>query len=169
MYPVNILRRAEQILGYGVTETAGERVYTVVGDTIYTDLFEGVPTIEGHTGDLTTAFNGNRNTPYFNEIYVGAAYHDGDQFKVTATWGSSTFMSEIDELMQWLQDTYPIDDVDSSNVESKKIEDFNVKFKNSEEANQSKSSALYAGFGFYIRRPLIIDVSSEQKDAWRYF
>lgn len=37
----NTIRRAEQILGYGIGERQGKREYPVIDGVIYTDLFEG--------------------------------------------------------------------------------------------------------------------------------
>lgn len=168
-YPNNIIRRAEQILGYGITDVAGVREYSVVDGVIYTDLFEGEVTIPGYSGTFKRAFNGKFNgLTYYNEIHLNSKCKT-DTVELELDWGSMAFDAEIDDLLKWLEDNPAADILDAANVESKKIEDFNVRYKNTEEAEASIRDAISAGWGYYIRRPLIIGVAREQRDGWRYF
>ena len=165
-YSKNTIRRAEQILGYGITDTAGTRTFTVIDGIIYTDLFEGVPTIDG-LDDYRVTFNGHANADYLNQIHVYC--RDGQEVEVTADWGSTTFETEIKDLLDWLESNGGMGSVETANVQSKKIEDFTVSYKSTEEAQDSQDAALLNVWSYYIRRPLIIGISSEKLDAARYF
>lgn len=168
-YPKSVIRRAEQILGYGITSIAGERTYPVSYGTVYTDLFTDSDdiVIHGYTGTIVKSFNGKRNgVEYYNQIEL----HKTKLKEVTLDldWGNNCFNKEIDALLEWLDDnsTGSLDDV---GVSSKKIEDFSVSFRDASEKSADLNSSLVETFGFYIRRPLLIDVAKEQKDAARYF
>lgn len=170
-YSKSIIRRAEQILGYGITDVAGVREYPVVDGVIYTDLFDGDVDVEipNYTGSFKKAFNGKYNgLEYYNEIHLTGKCKT-DTVELELNWGSKCFIKEIEDLLTWLQDNSAADILDNANVESKKNEDFNVRFKNSEESQASISDAINAGWGYYIRRPLIISVASEQRNDGRYF
>lgn len=168
-YPTSVIRRAEQILGYGITSTAGERQYKVVDGVIYTDLFTGSVTIPDYNGTFTLAFNGKVNgQTYYNEIHLDSKCKQ-DTVKLTLSWGSNEFLTEITDLLEWLKDNTGTDALDQANVESKKIEDFNVKYRNTDETAAATMTAISDNWGYYIRRPLIIGVSKEQRNDWRYF
>jgi hypothetical protein len=170
-YPINIIRRAEQILGYGITDVAGVREYSVVDGVIYTDLFDGDVDVEipNYTGSFKKAFNGKFNgLEYYNEIHL-LSKCKFDTVELELNWGSKCFIKEIEDLLTWLQENTSTDILDSATVESKKIEDFNVRYKNTEEAEASIRDAINAVWGYYIRRPLIISVAREQKNGFRYF
>src|SRR5690606_23369079 len=163
-YSNNIIRRAEQILGYGITDVAGVREYSVVDGVIYTDLFEGEVTIPGYTGTFKRAFNGKFNgLTYYNEIHLTNKCKT-DTVGLELDWGSTAFDAEIDDLLKWLEDNSAADILDTANVEYKKIEDFTVRYKNTEEAEASIRDSISTGWGYYIRRPLIIGVAREQRN-----
>lgn len=170
-YPISIIRRAEQILGYGITDVAGVREYSVVDGVIYTDLFDGDVDVEipNYTGSFRKAFNGKYNgLEYYNEIHLTGKCKT-DTVELELNWGSKCFNKEIEDLLTWLQENTSTDILDNSTVESKKIEDFNVRFKNTEESTTSIRESLNSGWGYYIRRPLIISVAGEQKHGFRHF
>lgn len=167
MYSNNVIRRAEQILGYGITTTAGERTYPIIDGVIYTDLFEGNAP-DGYTKALNGRVNG---ISYYNELIVNN-YHRSTCPKtasLTLTWGSTAFMTDIDELLQWLEDNPAVDSLDNAGVKSKKIEDFSVSYGSDEDKQNDIASVLKSTYGFYIRKPLIISIAPEQRDASRYF
>lgn len=167
-YPNSVIRRAEQILGYGITDTAGERVYAVSDGVVYTDLFTGDVTIEGYTGTIKKAFNGRVNgMTYFNQLILDTCHLE--EVTLTLTWGSEQFMTDIDGLLAWLNENSTADNLDEVSIKSKKIEDFSVTKASAEEARDNASIILNEGYGFYIRRSFIIDVAKEQRDASRYF
>lgn len=167
-YSSNTIHRAERILGYSISKTAGERTYMVIDGTVYADLFDNstAPVIDGYTGTQVLSFNGHRGTTYYNQIEV-----DGCQkyVKITATWGSTTFDTEIKDLLDWLEDNPATDLLDNSYVRSKKIEDFTITKTTEEEAQQNQYGALQSGWSWYIRTPLIIGVSKEHSYNERYF
>ena len=165
-YSKNTIRRAEQILGYGITDGTGTRTFTVIDGIIYTDIFEGVPVIDG-LDDYRVTFNGHANPDYSNQIHINC--RDGQQVEVTADWGSCSILDEIDELLSWLEANGGMSAVETSNVQSKKIEDFTVSYKSTEEAQASRDASILAVWSYYIRQPLIIGISSEKHDAARYF
>lgn len=166
---MNNTRRAEQILGYGINTTqdeAEEREYTCIDGVIYTDLFEGTP-IVGNFGIFKPAFNGRtHNIDYFNEVILPSNYNG--RVKITAKWGSDKFMSDIDGLLQWL-DKDPTTSLNNAGVSSKKIEDFTVSFRTADETQSGVETILNEGYGFYVRKPLIVTIGSEKPDAGRYF
>ena len=167
-YPNAVIRRAEQILGYGITDTPGARTYPVIDGVVYTDLFVGDATITGYTGTITKAFNSRSNAmTYWNELRI-----DGCTLKevtLTLTWGSTAFLADIDGLLAWLETNSTTDNLDEAGVKSKKIEDFSVTKGTAEETSADINLILNEGFGYYIRRILLLDVAKEQKDASRYF
>lgn len=165
-YSTNTIRRAEQILGYGISDGTDTRTFTVIDGIIYTDLFEGVPTIDG-LDDYRVTFNGHANAAYSNQIHVYC--RDGQEVEITADWGSNVFNTEIKELLDWLESNGGMGGVETANVQSKKIEDFTVSYKSTEDAQASQDAALLNVWSYYIRRPLIIGISSEKPDAARYF
>lgn len=167
-YKKSVIRRAEQILGYGISSMAGERTYPVSEGTVYTDLFSDADiVIPGYTGTIVKSFNGKRNgVEYFNQIQLDKCKLK--EVSLDLDWGSQCFYTEIDGLLEWLDES-GTDSLDDVGVASKKIEDFSVSFRDSSEKASDLSSSLYDTFGFYIRRPFIIDVAKEQKDAARYF
>lgn len=164
----NTIRRAEQILGYGITKTSGKRYFTVVDGVIYTDLYTGEVTLP-FTDKFKKAFNGRVNgMTYFNEIRLDTNCYDGKDVELELAWGSTDFDDDIQGLTDWIEDTGD-ESLDNVGVKSKKIEDFNVSYSDAEETEDSKQSALIDTYGFYIRRPLIIGISSEQKHNERHF
>jgi hypothetical protein len=167
-YSDNTLHRAEAILGYGIgSATAGVRTYRVVDGIIYTDLFTDKPVIDGYTGTLTTRFNGSQRTPYFNEIVLNDKCQP--EVSITAAWGNDTFTTEVDDLLKWLEDNPFADIADNSSVQSKKIEDSSTTFKDSDEAGSSFYDAVRGVWSFYIRNPIIISVTPEQRHDYGYF
>ena len=168
MASTNTLRRAESILGYGIQTGTGSRTYTVIDGTVYTDLFSGTPTIDGYTGTIKTRFNGSQSTSYYNEIILEPS-HCTRTVDVTAAWGSAAFLTEIDELLTWLDDNPFTTMADSSSVKSKKIEDFSVTMNTSEDTSSAFYDAVRSAWSFYIRNVLIISVSPEQKNDYKYF
>lgn len=169
-YTNNTLRRAEQILGYGIAGTpteATEHEYAVVDGVAYVDLFSGTATVEGQT-DFKAAFNGRVNgISYFNEVIF--ANNCKGTVKITAKWGSDTFMTDIAGLLDWLEENNPASSLDSAGVQRKAIEDFDVSYRTSEEKQNDLDIILHDGYGFYIRKPFILDVSKEQRDAGQSF
>lgn len=167
-YTKSVIRRAEQILGYGITDTTGTRTFPVIDGVVYADLFTGDATIEGFTGTITKTFNGRRNAmTYWNELRVVSCHLK--EVTVTATWGSEEFMTDIDGLLAWLDENPAAENLDTAGVKTKKMEDFSATYGTAEETNADINTILHDGFGYYIRRPFIIDVAREQKDASRYF
>lgn len=169
-YSNNVIHRVEQILGYGLSNTAGARTYTVIGSIIYADVYTGNPTIQGYSGKIRKSFNYNANgVSFFNELMLEDDSMDGKQVEVTATWGSPDLLSELDELLAWLKDTDPTNKMDDAGISTKQIEDFHVVTRNGSLTSEGYKKALIDGFGFYIRKPLIVNISSEQRNDWRYF
>jgi hypothetical protein len=168
-YSKSIIRRAEQILGYGITNIPGSRQYPVIDGVVYTDLFEGDVEIENYSGSFKKAFNGQFNgLEYYNEIHLLSKCKQSN-LELDLEWGNSCFFKEIKDLLDWLQDNPTSSSLDNASVESKKIEDFTVRFKNSEESQASIRDAINSVWGYYIRKPLIISVAREQRNDWRYF
>lgn len=168
-HSTNTIRRAEQILGYGITEVPGPREYIVVDNVIYTDIFEGDITIPGITS-FKTAFNGRVNgMSYFNEIILPPSHRRHKSVEIDAPWGSKQFNEDIEGLLAWLDENKPSDYLEDAGVSSKKIEDFNISFRDASEKQSDINTILHDGYGFYVRRPLIISVASEQKHNERYF
>lgn len=157
---MNVERRAEAILGYGISDKEGARVYRVLDGIIYTDLFEGaVPT------GYRRGFNGRQDTDYFNELYVDKRLRG--KVELDLAWGSKTFNLEIKGLLDWLALNAGLD-TSNAGVKSKRIEDFSITNGTAEEQQDDINVAISNEYGFYIRRPLIINVG-EQRDAGRYF
>lgn len=167
-YTTNELRRAEALLGYGIQNGSGQRKYVVVDDVVYTDLFQGEPTIDGYTGTITKRFNGRYGTTYFNEIVL-EPHKCKREVTVGATWGSSDFLAEIDELLEWIHENPFTEQADNAGIKSVKIEDFSATQGTAEETKTSFYDALRASWSFYIRNPLIISVTPEQRDDYRHF
>lgn len=168
-YPNSVIRRAEQILGYGITSKSGPRTYPVIDGTVYADVFTGEATIEDYTGTIRTSFNGRSNgMEYYNQLYLGSHCHL-TEVTLDLDWGSSCFMTDIDGLLAWLNTNSPTDNLENAGVSSKKIEDFSVSFRTASDASQDVSIILNEGYGFYIRRPLIIEVAKEQRYDHRHF
>lgn len=168
MNSVNVIRRAEKILGYGITDVSGEREYPVIDGVVYADLFTGTPTIDGYTGNTKLTFNGSQATPYKNQIALDPK-RCKQTVKITATWGSQVFLSEIDELLQWLEENNFTDAADEAGIRSKKIEDFSVTYRDAEEVQSSTYDTIRAAWSFYIRSVILISVTPEQKHDYRYF
>lgn len=167
-YSGNTIRRAQQILGYGFNETNGPREYAVIDGIIYTDVFEGDPTIEGITS-YKKAFNGRvGGTTYFNQIILTSKCKTR-YMSVDASWGSCDFNEDIKGLLDWLEANPATTSLSEADVKSKKIEDFSVTKGTAEETSANVSVILNEGYGFYISRPLILDVSPEQRYDYRHF
>lgn len=165
MYSGHVIKRAEQILGYGIGSVAGDRTYRVIDGIIYTDLFSGTPTLQGFSGTFKTRFNGKQGTAYFNEIILDSKCKN--EITITAAWGSNSFLSEINKLLAWIKDDDFVDNVENAGIQSKKIEDFSVTYKNEEEGGVN--TVIDSTWGYYIRKPLIVGISKEHKNDWRYF
>lgn len=163
-YSNTTIRKAESILGYGISSVAGARTFPVIDGTVYADLFTGTPTVSANV--LKKTFNGRQGTEYYNQLEVD---ENLKEVTITANWGSADFLAEIDELLQHLDGATFTDDVDAAGVTSKKIEDFNVSFGTNAEINADIQSAIDNMFGWYIRNPLIIGVSKEHYGDFRYF
>jgi len=166
-YSESVIHRAEEILGYSISATTGSRTYRVIDGVVYTDLFTGTPTITDYTGTVTTRFNDSQATSYKNEIIIDDKCLN--EVTITATWGNADFNTEIDDLLQWLTDNPFAGAADESGLQSKKIEDFSVTFKSSDEASSSFYDAIRGSWSFYIRNPIIISVTPEQRRDYRYF
>ena len=170
-YPKSVIRRAEQILGYCITSVAGVRTYPVIDGIVYADLFSDSDpiTIEGYTGTIKKSFNGRSNgMEYYNQLDLGSSCHL-KEVTLDLYWGSECFYTDIDGLLLWLQVNTPADSLDDAGVKSKKIEDFSVSYSTAAEKQDDINIILHDGFGFYVRRPLIIGVAQEQGDGSRYF
>lgn len=168
-YTTTTIKRAEQVLGYGIADTqpsATVREYPVIDGVIYTDLFSGNATIDGEV-QTSVRFNGKQGTDYYNEVNYSSKC--SDKVSISANWRSDTFMTEIAPLLDWLEADDPTTVLDSAGVASKKIEDFSVSYRTSSEKKEDLNNAFVDGFGYYIRRPLILDVSEEQRHNERYF
>jgi len=167
-YTLRTIRRAAQILGYNFCDTIDARDYSVVDGTIYTGVFTGDVTIANYTGTITKAFNGKTSgTDYYNEIILDCSSRYLDTVSLDLSWGSDDFVCEIKDLLDYLStDTF---DVDYAGVSSKKIEDFTISLKDSEATTDDKSRIINENFSFYIRRPLIVSVSKENRHDERYF
>lgn len=171
-YAKSVIRRAEQILGYGITCIAGERTYPVIDGVVYMDLFNDSDfTIDGYTGTIKKAFNGRINgVEYYNQIYLDTRYCKKlKEVTLDLDWGSQCFNEEITGLLDWLTENTGGDLLDDAGISSKKIEDFSVSYRDADEKSVDLSIILNEGFGYYIRKPFIIDVAREQKDGSRYF
>lgn len=160
----NTIRRAEQILGYGIGNKQGKREYPVIDGVIYTDLFEGEIELPFK---FRLAFNGVQGrTDYYNEIIPTTKCRKS--VIVEANWGSTEFNEEIADLLDWLEGNPSLDGIDSVGTRSLRIKDTSETFATAQEQKEGIDSILNSGFGFYIRRPLIISFG-EQPDAARYF
>lgn len=163
-HSINTIRRAEQILGYGIGDKQGVREYPVIDGVIYTDLFEGDIELPFK---FKLAFNGVQGrTDYYNEIIPTSKCHRS--VEVDAVWGSCEFNKEIESLLDWLEDNPSVDSLDSVATKRLQIKDYSETFATAEEQKESSDTILMQGFGFYIRKPLIISFG-EQPDAARYF
>lgn len=160
------MRRIEQIVGYGISDIDGERTFTPVDGVLYVDLFEGdIP-----EGLGVKSFNGKRNgVEYYNQIELPKNYCKQGDVTLDLDWGSTEYNEEIQGLIDWLEENPTVDNLDDAGVKSKKIEDFSVTKGTAAETQADINTILLDGYGYYIRRPLIVGVSSEQKDGYRYF
>lgn len=171
-YAKSVIRRAEQILGYGITGVGGERTYPVIDGVVYMDLFNDSDfTINGYNGTIKKAFNGRVNgVEYFNQLFLDTRYCKKlKEITIDLDWGSQCFDTEISGLLDWLTENTGADMLDDTGISSKKIEDFSVSYRDAEEKSLDLNLILNEGFGYYIRRPFIVDVAKEQKDASGYF
>ena len=167
-YSINTIRRAEQILGYGIGTGTGARAreYPVIDGVIYTDLFEGDLNVE-LPFEYKLAFNGKvGHTSYYNEIIVKSKCKS--TVEVDAVWGSCEFEKEIEPLLDWLEANPVTDSLDNAGTKSIRIKDTAETFSTGEEQTQTVNDLLNSGYGYYIRRPLIISFG-ENKDAAGYF
>ena len=165
-YLASTIRRAEQILGYGIGTGTGVREYPVIDGVIYTDLFEGDLNVELPFG-YRLAFNGKVGyTTYYNEIIVESKCKN--TVEVDAVWGSCEFNNEIESLLDWLESNPVTDSLDNAGTKSIRIKDTAETFNTGEEQNQTIYNLLNSGYGYYIRKPLIISFG-ENKDAAGYF
>ena len=165
-YSTNTIRRAEQILGYGIGTGTGVREYPVIDGVIYTDLFEGDLETE-LPFEYKLAFNGKvGHTAYYNEIIVKSKCKS--TVEVDAVWGSCEFDKEIKELLDWLEANPVTDSLDNAGTKSIRIKDAAETFSTGEEQTQAVNDLLNNSYGYYIRKPLIISFG-ENKDAARYF
>lgn len=167
-YTTTTIIRAQTILGYGLSDISGEREYTPVDGVLYTDVFESEPTLTGYSGSFKLAFNGKvGGSRYYNEIWLNDSCVNS--VTVDAVWGSCDLMEDIGQLLAWIQDDTPQDALDDSGISSKKIEDFSVSFKSAEQSQSDMNHQIEKYFGYFIRKPIILDVASEQKHDYRYF
>lgn len=165
-YSTNTIRRAEQILGYGIGDFQGVREYPVIDGVIYTDLFEGDLNVE-LPFEYKLAFNGKvGHTSYYNEIIVKSRCKQS--VEVDAIWGSCEFDKEIKSLLDWLEANPVTDSLDNAGTKSIRIKDTAETFSTGEEQNQTIYDLLNSGYGYYIRKPLIISFG-DNKDAAGYF
>lgn len=165
-YSTNTIRRAEQILGYGIGDFQGVREYPVIDGVIYTDLFEGDLNVE-LPFEYKLAFNGKvGHTSYYNEIIVKSNCQS--TVEVDAVWGSCEFNKEIEALLDWLEANPVTDSLDNAGTKSIRIKDTAETFNTGEEQNQTIYDLLNSGYGYYIRKPLIISFG-DNKDAAGYF
>lgn len=166
MYKDSTIRRAEQILGYSIADGTGVREYPVIDSVVYTDAFEGVATVEGLT-DVITGFNGKKyGTDYKNELYIGRKCPA--TVKVTASWGSTKLRTELKDLLDWIENDSVVDSLDTTATKSLRIKDYSETFATASEVSENISDIVMRGWGYYVRRPLIISFG-EQKDAAGYF
>ena len=165
-YSTNTIRRAEQILGYGIGDFQGVREYPVIDGVIYTDLFEGELNVE-LPFEYRLAFNGKvGHTSYYNEIIVKGKCNS--TVEVDAIWGSTSFNTEIKGLLDWLEANPVTDSLDNAGTKSISIKDTSETFNTGEEQTQTLNDLLNNSYGYYIRKPLIISFG-ENKDAAGYF
>lgn len=165
-HSTNTIRRAEQILGYGIGDFQGVREYPVIDGVIYTDLFEGDLNVE-LPFEYKLAFNGKvGHTSYYNEIIVKGKCQS--TVEVDAVWGSCEFDKEIKALLDWLETNSVTDSLDNAGTKSIRIKDTAETFSTGEEQTQTVNDLLNSGYGYYIRKPLIISFG-DNKDAAGYF
>ena len=165
-YSTNTIRRAEQILGYGIGTGTGVREYPVIDGVIYTDLFEGDLNVE-LPFEYRLAFNGKvGHTSYYNEIIVKSKCKN--TVEVDAVWGSCDFDKEIKSLLDWLEANPITDSLDNAGTKSIRIKDTAETFSTGEEQIQTLNNLINNSYGYYIRKPLIVSFG-ENKDAARYF
>ena len=162
---MSTIRRAEQILGYGIGTGTGAREYPVIDGVIYTDLFEGDLNVE-LPFEYRLAFNGKVGPSYYNEIIVKS--NCKSTVEVDADWGSCEFDKEIKSLLDWLEANPVTDSLDNAGTKSVRIKDTAETFSTGEEQNQTIYDLLNSGYGYYIRKPLIISFG-DNKDAAGYF
>ena len=155
----NERRRLENIIGYGISNTAGEREFILIDGVIYADLFEGTPTVEGMTV-TGVRFNGKQGGTYFNEIRVDSTdwCKDETTVKVTADWGSDTFETDAQELLDYISSNA----TGEAGVRSKKIEDFSVTVAGGEESINDFWQYVNLNWGWMIRNSLLIDIAPER-------
>ena len=165
-HSINTIRRAEQILGYGIGDFQGVREYPVIDGVIYTDLFEGKLETE-LPFEYKLAFNGKvGHTAYYNEIIVMSGCKS--TVEVDAVWGSCDFDKEIKSLLDWLEANPVTDSLDNAGTKSIRIKDVSETFNTGEEQTQTLNDLLNNSYGYYIRKPLIISFG-DNKDAAGYF
>ena len=162
----NTIRRAEQILGYGISTGTGAREYPVIDGVVYTDLFEGDLNVE-LPFEYRLAFNGKvGHTSYYNEIIPTSKCQS--TVEVDAVWGSCEFDKEIKSLLDWLEANPVTDSLDNAGTKSIRIKDTSETFSTGEEQTQTVNDLINNSYGYYIRKPLIISFG-ENKDAAGYF
>lgn len=165
-HSINTIRRAEQILGYGIGTGTGMREYPVIDGVIYTDLFDGDLNVK-LPFEYKLAFNGKvGHTAYYNEIIVKGRCKN--TVEVDAVWGSCEFNKEIESLLDWLEENPVSDSLDNAGTKSIRIKDTAETFNTGEEQTQTVNDLLNSGYGYYIRKPLIISFG-DNKDAAGYF
>jgi hypothetical protein len=169
-YTNETIRRAERILGYGITCKNGSRTYRVIDGTVYADVFEDdEPTLSGYTGAYVLSFNGQRNgVEYYNQIELTDRCLP-KEVTIDTEWGSDCLNKDLKSLLDWLEANPGADNFDDLGVSSKKVEDFSVNLKSGDDTKSDMKSVIANGWSWYVRSPLIIGVSPERNDDWRHF
>lgn len=144
----SVRNRLSALLGYGLSDLAGERTFCAFGGVIYTDVFTG-------DTDLGTAlFNGRQGTVYKNEIKLDTPQHG--PIIIDLDWGSTDLETELSDLVKVISDY-------NSAVSSKSIEDFSISY-----GGKSLADIVSNDYGFYVRQG-VVEPAQEQRRDWLYF
>ena len=153
--------RTMKTIGYDWRIDPAERTYPVIDGVAYVDVF----TAEDNNGGKYS-FNGDHNAEYYNQIVVDDC---NDTVTLTLDWGSNQFECDIKPMIDWYDANPASKLLSGAGVKSKKIEDYSVTKGTAEETIADIQTSMIEAFGYFIRRPLIVSIAGDQRDAGRYF
>lgn len=166
-YSAQTIHSVEQMLGYGITSCQCVKTFRAIDGVIYTDLFEGDVVIPSYSGKIKKAFNGRSNgTCYYNQIILEGPLN-GD-IELDLRWGSDAFYDEIDGLLELVQNNQAVQ-ADDIGIAAKKIEDFSVSYRSGADKSADTKQIIVNGWSYYIRTPVLIGISRDNRHDYRYF
>ena len=156
--------RTRQTIGYDWRPYPDTRTYPVIDGVVYVDVF-----MAEDNNDGKYSFNGDRNADYYNQIVLDDCDSKLKTITLELEWGSSQFECDIKPMVDWYDANPASKLLSGAGVKSKKIEDYSVTKGTAEETIDDIQVSMVEAFGYFIRRPLIVSIAGDQKDAGRYF